>query len=178
MLGHQLLLTADNKPLKMLAILNECSCAFFDATPANDIQQPDDSKSAANATTTTTTTVAAQKLLGLIVTETHLYLLEPAHRWLLPETDAAADVGAAEVAEAAVEVLVPLAVLQQQSIDNLVAAERHDDRTVRFVYLEEVQNRQEEWTCTFETAENAISTVDAVGQSWERLFGVPLTLSN
>lgn len=84
----------------------------------------------------------------------------------------------AEIAEAAAEVMLPLRIVQQQLMNNLVAAQRQSEHIIRFVYLEEMQDRQEEWTCTFETAENAISTLDAVGQSWERLFGVPLTMTN
>lgn len=152
-LAVAMLLTTENAPLKMLAILAECTCSVI----------PDPDTSNNHTATAPKNVIVAQRLPGLIVTETHLYLLEAAHRWLTADIDPSSAMAR-----------IPVAV-QQQQMNNLVAAELLADRVVRLIYLEEMQDRQEEWTCTFETADNASSTLDAVSQSWERLFGVPLT---
>lgn len=155
-LVQQLLATTGSAPLKMLAILAECSCSILDASATDKEQQQ-----------------PPQLMPGLIVTETHLYLLEPVQRWLsgTPAAAAADDLQAVDALAAS----APLRTVQQQLMNNLVAAERLAEQCVRLTYLEEVHDRQEEWTCTFETADNASSTLNAVGQSWERLFGVPLS---
>lgn len=140
-------------------------------------------------------TVAAtngDRLPALIVTDDCLYLIAPAAQWLISGGgDEAADAAAAAAAdttaiEAAAEpstdaTLLPTVAFaglpvrcQPQQMQNLVAAEPLSERCVRFVYLDEVHDRQTEWTCTFATAAAAGATLDAVGHSWERLFGVPL----
>lgn len=157
-LSQRLLLTTDRNPLKMLAILTDCCCTVSDATPQSS-----------NATTSADSSIIVpqQQLLGLVITETHLYLLETAPRWLAQPSNT-------DDSNSVEDIVEPVRIIRKQQMNNLVAAERPNDTIVRFVFLEEMQCKHEEWTCTFETANNASSTLDSVGQSWERLFGVPL----
>lgn len=73
-----------------------------------------------------------QKMLGLIVTETNVYLLNSSHRWL--------NAGETEPC-----------VLQKQSLVHLVRAERLAEHVLRLTFAD----RNEQWTCTFGTADNA-----------------------
>lgn len=95
--------------------------------------------------------------LGLIITETHLYIIESIQNWI---ADRSPD-GTIES--------------YQQLMSNLVEIEKLADAKYRINFLDENQDKCELWTCSFETNSNAESTLNAISQSWEQLFGVSLT---
>lgn len=100
-----------------------------------------------------------QKLIGLVITENHLRVLAPTSTWL--SEDAFSDIKCQYT----------------QLMSNLVDVEQLSDREVRINYLDENTDTCELWTCLFETPESASSTLNAIEQSWSKLFGVPLTLT-
>lgn len=61
-----------------------------------------------------------------------------------------------------------------QLMSNLIEVEHPADNIFFINFLDETQDKCELWKCTFETKENAESCLNAIGQSWEKLFGVPL----
>lgn len=61
-----------------------------------------------------------------------------------------------------------------QFMSNLVEVEHCTDNVFIINFLDETQDKCELWKCTFETSENANSCLNAIAQSWEKLFGVPL----
>lgn len=99
-----------------------------------------------------------QLLVGLIVTEAYLYLIAPSHRWIVGD----------KVDEDDVECY------QRQQMSNLVEVEKMDECSLRINFLDEILDKCELWECAFETEECAASTLNAISQSWEMLFGVPL----
>lgn len=99
-----------------------------------------------------------RKLIGLIVTENHLHILPSIETWLT----AADRVSSFENQ-------------RTQLMSNLVDIEMLSDREVRINYLDETDDTCELWCCLFETADSASSTLNAIEQSWSKLFGVPLT---
>lgn len=99
-----------------------------------------------------------RKLVGLIVTENHLRILPSIETWLT-----ATDRNASFECQ------------RTQLMSNLVDIEMLSDREVRINYLDEIDDTCELWCCQFETADSANSTLNAIEQSWSKLFGVPLT---
>lgn len=128
-----LLLTAANEPLKMLAVLK----TFTISTDGKD---------------------DIRKLIGLIVTENHLRILPSIETWLT-----------------ATDRLTSFECQRTQLMSNLVDIEMLSDQEVRINYLDETDDTCELWCCEFETADSASSTLNAIEQSWSKLFGVPLT---
>lgn len=104
---------------------------------------------------------STQSLIGLIITATDLYLLPPKYRWITDIESTAVDTADIEC-------------YQQQLMSNLIEIEKMNEQTLRINYLDENQDKMDQWTCTFETDESAESTLNAISQSWETLFGVPL----
>lgn len=98
----------------------------------------------------------SRKLAGLIVTENYLRLLPPPEAWL-NATSLASSVKCD----------------YNQLMSNLVDIDI-SDQEVRINFLDETKDTCELWSCTFETADSADSTLDAIDQSWSKLFGVPL----
>lgn len=99
-----------------------------------------------------------RKLVGLIVTENHLRILPSIDLWL--NTD---------------RLTTPIECQFTQLMSNLVDIEMLSDQEVRINYLDETNDTCELWCCKFETADSASSTLNAIDQSWSKLFGVPLT---
>lgn len=99
-----------------------------------------------------------QPLVGLIVTETDLFCTM--------------------YCTMSIEDDVDIACYHRQQMCNLVDVERIDGRKYRMNFLDETQDRCELWACAFETDTCADSTMSAVSQSWEKLFGVPLSCEN
>ncbi|XP_036345886.1 uncharacterized protein LOC118755144 isoform X2 [Rhagoletis pomonella] len=93
----------------------------------------------------------------LLTTDTHLCISSSKFDWL---TTAAAD--------------AEMEICLTQLMSNLVEVEQVDANTFTINYLDETQDQTEIWQCTFETKENANSCLNAIAQSWEKLFGVPL----
>nr|XP_014090536.2 uncharacterized protein LOC106617692 isoform X3 [Bactrocera oleae] len=93
----------------------------------------------------------------LLTTDTHLYISSSKFDWLsTSESDA------------------ELEICMKQLMSNLVEVEQIDANTFLINYLDETQDLSEIWQCTFETQENADSCLNAIAQSWEKLFGVSL----
>lgn len=96
-------------------------------------------------------------ICALLTTDSRLYLSSDRIGWL-SELDADSD--------------IELCVTQFMS--NLVEVERCSDNVFIINFLDETQDKCELWKCTFETNENAYTCLNAIAQSWEKLFGVPL----
>uniref|UniRef100_A0A1I8PNH6 Uncharacterized protein n=1 Tax=Stomoxys calcitrans TaxID=35570 RepID=A0A1I8PNH6_STOCA len=94
----------------------------------------------------------------LLTTDSRLYLSSENMGWLSAGKTAAED--------------IELCVTQFMS--NLVEVEHSSDNVFILNFLDETQDKCELWKCTFETAENANTCLNAISQSWEKLFGVPL----
>ncbi|ALC38352.1 CG9044 [Drosophila busckii] len=69
----------------------------------------------------------------------------------------------------------PMELTFSQPMSNLVVVERFNDCLLTFNFLDETDNRCDSWQLQFETAANAECCLNAIGQSWEQLFGVPLS---
>ncbi|XP_030377461.1 serine/threonine-protein kinase 11-interacting protein [Scaptodrosophila lebanonensis] len=61
-----------------------------------------------------------------------------------------------------------------QLMNNLVDVESVDDTEYKINFLDETQNKTELWHLKFATKDNAECCLNAIGQSWEQLFGVRL----
>ncbi|XP_075149395.1 uncharacterized protein LOC142223398 isoform X2 [Haematobia irritans] len=61
-----------------------------------------------------------------------------------------------------------------QFMSNLVEVEHHSENIFIMQFMDETQDKNELWKCEFETVENANTCLNAIAQSWEKLFGVPL----
>uniref|UniRef100_A0A1A9ZQW9 ZAD domain-containing protein n=1 Tax=Glossina pallidipes TaxID=7398 RepID=A0A1A9ZQW9_GLOPL len=61
-----------------------------------------------------------------------------------------------------------------QLMSNLVEIERPGENIALINFLDETHNKCELWRCHFETKDIADGFLNAVVQSWENLFGVPL----
>ncbi|XP_022228812.2 serine/threonine-protein kinase 11-interacting protein isoform X2 [Drosophila obscura] len=64
-----------------------------------------------------------------------------------------------------------------QPISNLVDVERLTDVEYVINFIDETENKCEMWKLNFETYANAECCLNAVGQTWEQLFGVPFSYS-
>ncbi|XP_055923743.1 serine/threonine-protein kinase 11-interacting protein isoform X2 [Eupeodes corollae] len=99
------------------------------------------------------------EITGLLTTDTRLFITTSNLSWL------------STTSESGIEIDVT------QLMSNLVEVERPERNVCILHFHDETQDKSELWKCTFETKENAESCLNAIGQSWEKLFGVPL-LSN
>lgn len=95
-------------------------------------------------------------LVAIIITETNLYLTSPNYGWL------------ADKLEQNIELV------NTQLMTNIVGVDAIDDHTFSINFLDEIENRDEIWKCKFETKSSLDSTFNAIAQSWEKLFQVPL----
>lgn len=95
-------------------------------------------------------------LVVLIITETNLYLTTSKYGWL------------ADKLEQNIELT------HTQLVTNIVGVDPIDDHTFLINFLDEIENRDEIWKCKFETKSSLDSTFNAIAQSWEKLFQVPL----
>ncbi|XP_054082594.1 uncharacterized protein Stk11ip_0 isoform X4 [Zeugodacus cucurbitae] len=93
----------------------------------------------------------------LLTTDTHLCVSSSKFDWI-STTEADAE----------------LEICMKQLMSNLVEVELIDANSFLINYLDETQDQSETWQCTFETKENANSCLNAIAQSWEKLFGVSL----
>ncbi|KAH8297884.1 hypothetical protein KR018_000081 [Drosophila ironensis] len=94
----------------------------------------------------------------LLTTESHLYLAgNGKFQWLLAPSPP------------------PMEFSLSQPMSNLVDMERISGQEYVIKFIDETQNRCEIWRLHFETQASAESCLNAVGQDWERLFGVPFT---
>ncbi|XP_017153705.1 serine/threonine-protein kinase 11-interacting protein isoform X1 [Drosophila miranda] len=64
-----------------------------------------------------------------------------------------------------------------QPMSNLVDVERLSDVEYVINFIDETENKCEMWKLNFETYANAECCLNAVGQTWEQLFGVPFSYS-
>ncbi|XP_037024517.1 serine/threonine-protein kinase 11-interacting protein isoform X2 [Bradysia coprophila] len=134
-LSQKLLKTTNNAQLKMLAILENCETSLDDASTSHG-------------------------LVGLIITESELFLICPTHQWLSDRCD------------------VDIVTVKKQFMNNLVEVEKHVPATLKINFLDENTDKCELWTCGFIEDTCLESTMNAISISWEKLFGVPLLASN
>lgn len=95
-------------------------------------------------------------LVAIIVTETNLYLTSSKYGWLAEKLDQ------------------NIELINTQLMTNVVGVDPVDDHTFLINFLDEIENRDEVWKCKFETKSSLDSTFNAIAQSWEKLFQVPL----
>lgn len=95
-------------------------------------------------------------LVAIIVTETNLYLTSSKYGWL------------ADKLEQNIELS------NTQLMTNVVGVDPIDEHTFLINFLDEIENHDEMWKCKFETKSSLDSTFNAIAQSWEKLFQVPL----
>ncbi|XP_005181896.2 uncharacterized protein LOC101890827 isoform X1 [Musca domestica] len=95
----------------------------------------------------------------LLTTDSRLYLSSTKVGWLSSSSDHGSE---------------DLELCVTQFMSNLVEVEHCSDNVFIINFLDETQDKCELWKCTFETAENANTCLNAINQSWEKLFGVPL----
>ncbi|XP_070855556.1 serine/threonine-protein kinase 11-interacting protein isoform X1 [Drosophila suzukii] len=65
----------------------------------------------------------------------------------------------------------------RQPMSNLVDVERITDQKYVMNFSDETQNQCETWQLLFETHKNSTCCLNVIGKTWERLFGVPFSLS-
>ncbi|XP_043947528.1 serine/threonine-protein kinase 11-interacting protein isoform X4 [Drosophila biarmipes] len=65
----------------------------------------------------------------------------------------------------------------RQPISNLVEVERITDQKYVMNFNDETQNKCEIWQLVFETHNNSTYCMNVIGTRWERLFGVPFSVS-
>lgn len=90
------------------------------------------------------------------MTDSNLYVTKPDYGWLMERFDRAIDV------------------VQAQSIRDLVDISHIDDTTFAMNFLDETNDREEKWECTFETSSCLQNTFATIKTPWEKLFDVPL----
>ncbi|EDW63525.2 serine/threonine-protein kinase 11-interacting protein isoform X3 [Drosophila virilis] len=71
----------------------------------------------------------------------------------------------------------PIELTLTQQMSNLVEVERITDFEYNVNFLDETENKCELWHLQFETLANAECCLNAIGKSWEKLFGVPFSYS-
>ncbi|EDW28251.1 GL19045 [Drosophila persimilis] len=97
----------------------------------------------------------------LLTTDSHLYISGNGKwDWLSAKTQESA-----------------LAPSLTQPMSNLVDVERLSDVEYVINFIDETENKCEMWKLNFETYANAECCLNAVGQTWEQLFGVPFSYS-
>lgn len=94
--------------------------------------------------------------VSIIITETNLYLTSDNYGWLADRSEE------------------NIGLTNTQLITNIVGVDPIDDCTFLINFLDEIENRDEMWKCRFETKSSLDSTFNAIAQSWEKLFQVPL----
>lgn len=62
-----------------------------------------------------------------------------------------------------------------QPMSNLVDVDQVADQQYVISFIDETQNKCEIWQLHFETQSSAECCLNAVGQEWERLFGLPFS---
>ncbi|XP_017859865.1 PREDICTED: uncharacterized protein LOC108611635 isoform X1 [Drosophila arizonae] len=71
----------------------------------------------------------------------------------------------------------PIELTLTQPMSNLVEVDRLSDIEYNINFLDETENKSEIWHLQFETLANAELCLNAIGKSWEELFGVPFSYS-
>ncbi|KAH8307860.1 hypothetical protein KR059_001139 [Drosophila kikkawai] len=98
----------------------------------------------------------------LLITESHLYLSgNGKFAWL---------------SEKSPEKAIPELSLSQP-MSNLVDVEPATDEKYLINFIDDTENKCEIWQLDFETHDNAERCLNAIGQGWEKLFGVPFSYS-
>lgn len=62
-------------------------------------------------------------------------------------------------------------------MSNLVDVEPTTDAKYLINFIDETENKCEIWQLDFETHDNAERCLNAIGEGWEKLFGVPFCYS-
>lgn len=71
----------------------------------------------------------------------------------------------------------PIELSLTQQMSNLVEVDRLTDIEYNVNFLDETENKSEVWHLQFETLSNAELCLNAIGKSWEVLFGVQFSYS-
>ncbi|XP_023174986.2 serine/threonine-protein kinase 11-interacting protein isoform X2 [Drosophila hydei] len=71
----------------------------------------------------------------------------------------------------------PIELSLTQQMSNLVEVDRLTDIEYNVNFLDETENKSEVWHLQFETLSNAELCLNAIGKSWEELFGVQFSYS-
>lgn len=93
-------------------------------------------------------------LPGLLTTDSRLFVTTSNLSWLTLSADCPIEIGS------------------NQLMSNLVDVQKPEENICILNFYDETKNTTELWKCTFETKENGDSCLNAIGQSWEKLFGV------
>ncbi|XP_023031714.1 serine/threonine-protein kinase 11-interacting protein isoform X2 [Drosophila willistoni] len=72
---------------------------------------------------------------------------------------------------------LPMDVSLSQPMSNLVEVERDTDEEYTISFIDDTQSKCETWHLKFGTQTDAECCLKTIGQSWERLFGVPFSYS-
>lgn len=94
--------------------------------------------------------------VAFITTETNLYVTTSKYGWLMEKSDH------------------NVAIAQSQLMSNLVDVDNITETSFCINFLDEINDRTDLWKCSFETNSCLDSTFNAIAQSWEKLFQVPL----
>lgn len=94
---------------------------------------------------------------ALIITDEKLYLTTSKYGWLADKLDMDIEIARTQLMSNAVG-----------GVDNIT------DNSFTINFLDDIESRDETWQCTFETNACLESTFNAIAQSWEKLFQVPL----
>ena len=98
-----------------------------------------------------------EQMVSIIITESTLNVIEPIHKWI---SDNAAN--------------SDILCIATQLLSNIIKVDKLSSIKLRINFYDENQDKSEQWTCTFETDSCADSTLNAISQPWEKLFGVLL----
>lgn len=93
------------------------------------------------------------------VTDTHLYLMQNT-KWICSDNNFNIDV------------------YQIQEMTNLIEYKKLSESSFRIFFLDEKYDTCENWEVTFETEASSTSSLQAIGQAWEKIFEVPLASAN
>ncbi|XP_055387160.1 serine/threonine-protein kinase 11-interacting protein isoform X2 [Condylostylus longicornis] len=93
---------------------------------------------------------------GFYTTDDHLYLTSSNLSWLSENLDKS------------------ITLCSVQKMSNLVEIKKLENNILEICFTDERIDSHNTWKCTFGTQENADTFLNAIEQSWEKIFGVPL----
>lgn len=102
------------------------------------------------------TAVESHELAAMVITESSLYLTTSKYGWLADKLDQGVELAST------------------QPITNIADVAQENDLIFVIKYFNENDNEESSWKCTFETPSSRDSTFQAIAQSWEKYFQVPL----
>lgn len=100
--------------------------------------------------------VTYHKYAAFIITDTNLYVTKPNYGWLIEKLDR------------------DIEIARMQKMQDLIDVKHIDDQTFIITFLDEINDREEKWQCTFETSSCQQNTFESLKTPWEKIFEVPL----